>query len=46
MCRTSCRSLRPFFCNRLRGLAMQGFDFICFTRSECTENSHKGNYDK
>ena len=25
---------------------MQGFEFICFTRSKCTENSHKGNYDK
>ena len=37
---------RPFFRNRLRALAMQGFDSSCYARSECTENSHKGNYDK
>ena len=44
--RTTCMLLRLFFCNRLRRLAIQGFDFICFSSIECVEKSHKGNYDK
>ena len=40
---TTCRLLRLLFCNRLRGLAIQGFDFICFTRVERMQSSHKGN---
>ena len=36
---TTCRLLRLFFCNRLRGLAIQGFDFIPFSSIKCMENS-------
>ena len=35
-----------FFTNALRGLAIEGFDFSCFTKMERMQNSHKGNYDK
>ena len=38
--------MTPFFRHRLRDLAIQGFDFICFTRIGRMPNSDKSNYDK